>query len=113
MLRKLRAFDRGLIRGFIAVLLAINSMPVRAGLECDQLVAAAQTTVKLRDGGSSLNAVLREIETSDLQQKLDAQELNLLRQIVRVSFTGEASVYEIFEACKAGQFGLQKPKPKP
>ena len=87
--------------------------PARAALECDQLVAVAQTTVKLRDGGASLNAVMREIESGDLRQKLDAQELNLLRQIVRISFTSEASVAEIFESCKAGEFGLPKPKPKP
>jgi hypothetical protein len=103
----------GLIRAFIAVLLCASGNQAHAALECDQVVAVAQTTVKLRDGGASLNAVMREIESGDLRQKLDAQELNLLRQVVRISFTSEASVAEIFESCKAGEFGLPKPKPKP
>jgi len=87
--------------------------PARAALDCDQVVAVAQTAVKLRDEGVSLSAVLSEMERGELRQKLDAQELNLLRQIVRMSFTSEASVYEIAESCKAGELGLPKPKSKP
>ena len=107
----------GLI-GIFNVLFAVfatllGSSPARAALECDQLVAVAQASVKLRDEGLSLSVVLREIERGDLQQKLDAQEINLLRQVVRMSFTSEASVNEIAEACKAGELGLPKPKPKP
>jgi hypothetical protein len=101
----------GLIRVFMAILLLVASVKVQAALECDQLVSAAQTTVKLRDGGASLSAVLNDIERGGLQQKLDVQEINLLRQIVRMSYTSEASVYEIFEACKSGELGLPKPKP--
>lgn len=82
-----------------------------AALDCEQVIAVAQATVKLRDGGASLNSVMAEIERGDLQQKLDARELNLLRQIIRLSFTSEASVYEISESCKAGELGLPKPKP--
>jgi hypothetical protein len=100
-----------LIRAFIVVLLLVASARAQAALECEQLVSAAQTTVKLRDGGASLNAVLNDIERGGLQQKLDVQEMNLLRQIVRMSYTSEASVYEIFEACKSGELGLPKPKP--
>jgi hypothetical protein len=100
-----------LIRAFMAVLPLVASVPVHAALECEQLVSAAQTTVKLRDGGASLSAVMNDIERSGLQQKLDVQEINLLRQIVRMSYTSEASVYEVFEACKSGELGLPKPKP--
>ena len=71
----------------------------------------AHTTVKLRDEGASLNNVMREIESGDVRQKLDAREVNLLRQIVRLSFTSEASVHEIAESCKSGELGLPKPKP--
>jgi hypothetical protein len=103
----------GLIRTVIGIFLILSSGLVQAALDCDQVVAVAQTTVTLRDQGASLNAVMSEIERGDLQQKLNAQELNLLRQIVRISFTSEASVHDIFEACNAGQFGLAKSKPKP
>lgn len=85
----------------------------QAALECEQLGVVAQTTIKLRDGGISLNAVLAEIERGDLRQQLTAQELNVVRQVVQVSFTSEYSPLEIFEACKAGGLGLPKPKPKP
>jgi len=96
---------------FAALVSFLMSASAWAALECDQLVAVAQTTLKLRDEGATLSAVMSEIERGDVRQKLDAQELNLLRQIVRMSFTSEVSVKEIFEACKAGELGLPKPKP--
>lgn len=101
-----------LIQAFIAVSL-LAPATARAALDCDQLVAAAQAAVSLRDQGMSLTAVLNDIERGELRNKLDAQELNLVRQIVRVSFTSEASVYDIYESCNAGQFGLAKSKVKP
>ncbi len=94
-------------------LLSAASVSAQAALECGQVIAVAQTTVKLRDDGVSLNAVLREMDTPELRQKLDAKEINLLRQIVRLSFTSEASPHEIAEACKSGTLGLPKPKPAP
>jgi hypothetical protein len=96
---------------FGAVFAALSCGPARAALDCDQLVAVAQTTLSLRDQGASLSAVMSEIERGDLRQTLTAQELNLLRQIVRLSFTSEVSVREIFESCQAGELGLPKPKP--
>jgi hypothetical protein len=97
----------------VAALLCMASAPGQAALECDQVLAVAQTTIKLRDDGASLSAVMREMESGELRQKLDARELNLLRQIVRMSFTSEASLHEIAAACKAGELGLPKPKPAP
>ena len=96
-----------------AVFACVASGAARAALECEQLVAVAQMTIKLRDEGLSLSTVMRDIESSDLRQKLDAQELNLLRQVVRLSFTSETSPREIHESCTAGELGLPKPKPKP
>lgn len=82
-----------------------------ATLNCEHLVAVAQTTIALRDQGHTLSSVMAEVERGELQQKLDAQELNLLRQIVRISFTSEYTPREILEACKAGSLGIAKPKP--
>lgn len=103
------------LTGIFSVVIAFLfcSGPARAALECGQLAAVAQTAVKLRDQGESLNAVLSEMERGELQKVLDAKELNLLRQIVRLSYTSEASVHEIFESCQAGAFGTVKPSPKP
>ena len=82
-----------------------------AALSCEQLVAISQTTITLRDQGHSLSEVLAEVERGDIRQALDAQEINLLRQIVRISFTSEFSPREILEACKSGSLGIAKPKP--
>jgi hypothetical protein len=73
-------------------------------------VAVSQTTISLRDQGQSLSAVLAEIERTELKQALDAQEINLLRQIVRISFTSEFSPREVLEACNSGSLGIPKPK---
>lgn len=84
-----------------------------AALSCQQLVAVAQSTLTLRDQGMSLTAVLAEVERADVGANLDAQEINLLRQIVRISFTSEFSPREVHEACVDGSLGIPKPKPKP
>jgi hypothetical protein len=83
----------------------------RAALDCAQLVAIAQSTLGLRDQGMSLSAVLAEVETAEMRANLNAQEINLLRQIVRISFTSEYSPREVHEACVAGSLGIPKPKP--
>ena len=84
-----------------------------AALSCQQLVAVAQTTLTLRDQGMSLTSVLAEIEQTDVRAALDAQEINLLRQVVRISFTSEFSPREIHESCVSGSLGIAKPQPKP
>ena len=89
-----------------------RSVPeARAALDCAQLVAIAQSTLGLRDQGMSLSAVLAEVETAEMRANLNAQEINLLRQIVRISFTSEYSPREVHEACVAGSLGIPKPKP--
>lgn len=75
------------------------------------MVAVSQTTLTLRDQGHSLSAVLAEIERAEMRANLDAQEINLLRQIVRISFTSEFSPREVHEACLSGSLGIPKPKP--
>ena len=81
-----------------------------AALSCEQLVAVSQNAIALRDQGQSLSEVLAEVERSEIRQALDAQEVNLLRQIVRISFTSEYSPREILESCKSGGLGIAKPK---
>jgi hypothetical protein len=95
----------------VIVFKGIISQAHGATLNCEHLIAVSQTTITLRDEGNSLSAVLAEVERSDLRQKLDAQEVNLLRQVVRISFTSEFSPREILEACKNGSLGIPKPKP--
>lgn len=99
------------ISGFLLVFSAFFAGNACASLNCDQLLAVSQTTISLRDQGQSLSAVLAEIEGGEIRQRLNAQEVNLLRQIVRISFTSEFSPREILEACKDGSLGIPKPKP--
>ena len=95
------------------VFTGIFPLRVDAALSCEQLVAVSQSTLSLRDQGMSLSAVLAEVEQADMRANLDAQEINLLRQIVRISFTSEFSPREVHEACVSGSLGIPKPKPKP
>ncbi len=76
---------------FLVVFNGFFSLHAHAALSCQQLVAVSQTTLSLRDQGHSLSAVLAEIERAEMRANLDAQEINLLRQIVRISFTSEFS----------------------
>ncbi len=77
------------------------------------MVAIAQSTLGLRDQGMSLSAVLAKVESAEARAKLNAQEINLLRQIVRISFTSAFSQREVHEACVSGSLGIPKPNPKP
>src|SRR5688572_26359712 len=97
--------------GLAIVLAGFFALDAGAALNCEQLLAVSQTTIELRDQGRTLSSVLAEVERSELRQKLDAQEINLLLQIVRISFTSEYSPREIFESCQAGSLGVPKAKP--
>lgn len=95
----------------MAVIAATYAFDAGATLTCGHLVAVAQSTIELRDQGNSLSRVLAEVERDEMQQKLNAQEINLLRQVVRISFTSEYTPREILEACQAGNLGIPKSKP--
>ncbi len=98
---------------FLVVFNGFFSSNANAALSCPQLVAVSQTTISLRDEGHSLLAVLAEIERAEMRAHLDAQAINLLRQIARISFTSEFSPREVHEVCVSGSLGKPKPKPKP
>lgn len=99
------------ITGLLVALTALFASGAHANLNCDQLFAVAQTSVALRDQGHSLSQVLAEVESAEVRQKFNPQEINLIRQVVRISFTSEFSLREIMEACQSGSLGLPKPKP--
>ena len=96
-------------RGLLSLVIVFTGIFVPradAALGCEQLVAVSQTTLSLRDQGMTLSAVLSEVESPEIRT-------NLLRQIVRISFTSEYSPREVHEACLSGSLGIPKPKPKP
>ncbi len=94
----------------LVVIKALFASAADVALDCDQLLAISQTSIALRDQGNTLSAVLAEIERGEIRHKMDARELNLLRQVVRISFTSEYSPREIFDSCKQGSFGARKSK---
>ena len=100
-----------LLIGFIGFS-GIFSPRAVAALSCVQLVAVSQTTLSLRDQGMTLSSVLAEVERGEIRLNLDAQELNLLRQIVRISFTSEYTPREVLESCQSGALGVANPKPQ-
>lgn len=99
----------------LSVLVAVTSFAgatgyVHAALECAHLVNAAQAAIEARDKGTPLSAVLAEVERTEMKAKFNAQELNILRQVIRISFTSEYSPREILESCEAGELGVPRKK---
>ena len=89
---------------------SMSALQARAAIECVNLVNAAQAAVDLRDKGVSLSAVMAETERAEMKEKFNAQELNMLRQVMRFSYTGEYSIRDIHEACEAGELGIPRKK---
>ncbi len=87
---------RGIVFG---TLLAACSAAAQAALTCDQLNVVAQTTIRLRDEGSSLSRVMAEVERSGVRDKFTPEEVNAIRQAVRLVYTSEVSVTELVESC--------------
>lgn len=77
-----------------------------AELSCDQLVASAQAGIALRDRGATLGQVLAETGKGDLRERFKPEELALIRRAVRLTFTGEISIYELADSCADSKDGV-------
>lgn len=95
---------------FVLFAAGMSAPPAAVAIECVNLVNAAQAAVDLRDRGFSLSAVIAETERAEMKKKFNAQELNMLRQVMRFSYTGEYSIRDIHEACEAGELGIPRKK---
>lgn len=73
-----------------------------AELTCEQVVASAKAGIALRDQGATLKQVLSETETSELRKQLQPDDLGILRQALRLTYTGEVSLIELAESCADG-----------
>lgn len=87
---------------------SVPAQPAPAQLNCEQIVASAQTAVKLRDQGVTLSQVLAETEKAEMRQRFRPDELGVIRQAVRLAYTGEISVYELADACAEGKDGKRR-----
>ncbi len=82
--------------------------PAHAELTCEQIVASAQTAVSLRDQGMTLSRVLAETETAAMRERFRPDELGMLRRAIRLTYTGEVSVYELSDSCAESRGGKKR-----
>ena len=71
----------------------------QAQVTCDQLVASAKAGIALRDQGATLRQVLAETETGELRKRFQPDDLGIIRQALRLTYTGEVSLHELAETC--------------
>lgn len=94
------------------VLLLVAGMavvfPARADLSCEQIVASVQTAVTLRDQGVTLSRVLAETESAEMRERFRPDERAILQRAIRLTYTGEVSVYEVTESCAESRGGKRR-----
>jgi hypothetical protein len=83
-------------------LLLLGCTAAAAEVTCEQYAAVAQQTVQQRDQGVSLSRLLAETERGEMKERLTAQELATMREVIRHSFNGTLSPAEVLEACRQG-----------
>lgn len=69
------------------------------GLSCEQVFAVAQASVRYRDQGHTLDQVLSALKDVEVQNRLAAQEIDLLRKAVSVTYMGQATPEEVALEC--------------
>ena len=79
-------------RALLFALALCLAMPAQAQLSCEQIVASAQTAISLRDQGMTLSRVLAETEKPEMRERFRPDELGMIRQAIRLTYTGEVSV---------------------
>jgi hypothetical protein len=69
------------------------------GLTCEKIVAVAQTAVRYRDQGYSLEQVLKGLKEVETEGKLSAGEIATLRKTVTAAYLSQATPEEIAVEC--------------
>lgn len=90
----------------IVIAALVTSAPALAEVTCDQLVAISQKAIDLRNAGASLSRVLSDTEDSAMKQRFTAIELDFIRLLIRESFMGAYSPYDVKEACEDGRLAI-------
>lgn len=88
------------------ILLLLAFAPAQAEVSCEQLVAISQQTINLRNQGASLESVLADTEKAEMKRLFTATELEFIRLLIRESFTGGYSPYDVHEACEDGRLAI-------
>lgn len=90
------------MRVLALIFLLLSGAAARAEMTCEQYGAIAQETIRLRDQGASLSRLLADIDRGEMRQRLTAHELNVVKDVVRHSFSGALSPADVVEACRLG-----------
>jgi hypothetical protein len=99
-----------MVRVWIGLLSLLWSVAAAAqnALTCEQIVAAAQVGLEMRDRGASLSQVMAETEKGDLRERFKPDELAMMRRAVRLTFTSEISIHELAETCATSKGGATR-----
>ena len=96
---KYRAAAARVVAGAVLILACAAA---RAELTCEQLGVIAKTTIEMRNQGVSLTRLLADAERGEMRSRLTARELDVVKQVIRLSFDGTMSPAEVLEACQQG-----------
>lgn len=88
------------------ILLLLSWAPALAEVTCDQLVAISHKTISLRNEGFSLSRVLADTEGKEMKQLFTPIELDFIRLLIRESFMGAYSPFDVKEACEDGRLAI-------
>ncbi|HXV09591.1 MAG TPA: hypothetical protein VD839_02175 [Burkholderiales bacterium] len=90
----------------IVIVFLLSASPAFAVVTCDQLVAISQRAISARDEGVSLARVLADTESAELKQRYSPTELDFIRLLIRESFLGAYSPYDVKDACEDGRLAI-------
>ena len=89
-------------RVVLGAILVFGCAVARAELTCEQLGAVAKTTVELRNQGVSLTRLLVDAERDGMKSRMTEREVEIVKQVIRLSFDATLSPAEVVEACQQG-----------
>jgi hypothetical protein len=95
-----------MLRIAVMIVFLLSASPALAVVTCDQLVAISQRAIGLRDEGASLPRVLADTEGADMKQRFSPTELDFIRLLIRESFLGAYSPFDVKEACEDGRLAI-------
>lgn len=87
------------LRIALLTIIVLTTLPARAELSCEQIVSSAQAAIAMRDQGASLSRVMAETDKPEMRERFAPNELAMIRQAIRLTFTGEVSIYEVADTC--------------
>ena len=90
------------MRILIVFFLLLFCTAARAEMTCEQYGVISQETVRLRDQGASLSRILADLERGELKKRITPREFEVVKDVIRHSFSGALSPGEVVEACKLG-----------